>query len=255
MVTRNEDLWLTLAQAFLPPTAPAVADAFRTELPEDLLEIVDSLGGQAHKVVQAFRTSLDRFDDAQSLLRHYSALFLVPPVRARLNFAYHLDGRLNGRSQDALDATYAQFGVVRGERLADLPDHLSMMLEFLALLDRGEVDAAINVAAFAERFLTPALPRLCQEIEDAEQGDSPYLHLARLLELSLLPLVEVPPTRRPRGRRPIDPDRGEWQRCKVCGSAYASAKEIQLLTKALAEHGLPADHLDACPDCRNPARP
>ncbi|GAB4443155.1 MAG: hypothetical protein OHK0026_09720 [Rhodocyclaceae bacterium] len=248
------ELWLTLSQAFLPPREAAVARALRTGLADDLADLAAELGIEAAGPLAAFRESIDALGDDAELLVHYSSLFLSPPVAAHINLGFHLDGSLHGPTQDALDAWLAHHGVQRSERFRDLPDHLAALLEFLAML-AAQPGADDEPARFAQCFLIPALPGLCREIETA--GDSPYLHLARFTLAALrsaTPEVRAgEPAAKKRNRRSFDPAKGALRYCKACGRPFAREKEIRLLTAALAERGLPAGHLDTCPDCRDPA--
>ncbi|PIX75245.1 MAG: hypothetical protein COZ38_06540 [Rhodocyclales bacterium CG_4_10_14_3_um_filter_68_10] len=249
------ELWLTLSQAFLPPRQPETARAFRSELADDLRVLTAELGLNEGERLEAFRRSLRGIGHGQELLVHYASLFLSPPVAAHLNLGFHLDGTLFGPTQDSLDAWFANHGVERSVRFRDLPDHLAALLEFLAMLAAGTGTAG-QADDFARHFLIPALPGLCREIELAS-GDSPYLHLARFAAEALRTLAgsgEQAPAAKRHNRRSLDPAKGELRHCKVCGQPFAREKEIRLLTAALAERGLPAGHLDTCPDCRDPAQ-
>lgn len=249
------ELWLTLAQAFLPPTRTEVSDAFRHHLAGDLESLAGALGLDLGPDLAALRASLAARPDGEALLVEYSGLFLAPPVKARLNLGWYLDGSLYGPSEDAILASFAHYGVERSERFKDLPDHLSSQLEFMALLETAAGEGGELPRDHARRFLLPALPGLCRDIETAG-ADSPYLHLARIVAAALEPLAapghdEAAPRRR--NRRRFDPDDAAVRRCKVCGKPFARDKEIRIMARALAEHGLPAGHLDTCPDCRAPA--
>lgn len=249
------ELWLTLAQAFLPPTRAQVADALRHHLAGDLESLAAELALDLAHDLGALRASLAALADDEALLVAYSSLFLAPPVKARLNLVWYLDGSLYGPSEDAIAASFAHYGVERSERFKDLPDHLASQLEFMALLEASSGEGDDIPRAHARRFLLPALPGLVRDIE-AAGGNSPYLHLARIVAAALAPLAapghdETTPRRR--NRRSFDPDKVAVRCCKVCGKPFAREKEIRIMARALAEHGLPAGHLDTCPDCRAPA--
>lgn len=248
-------LWLTLSQAFLPPMRREVADALRQALVSDLEELCGEAGLDAGDVLHRLRRSLESSRDAEALLVHYSASFLAPPVRAHLNLGYYLNGTLNGPSLDALEAWYRHFELARAGNFRDLPDHLAMIFEFMALLAcRG--DSMEASAEFARRFLIPALPQLERALLEADLPESPYLQLLRLTHQAVHAFYpgDAAHSGHQRNRRTLDPARGELHYCSGCGQPFARKKEILILTKALADQGLPADHLALCPDCRDPAQ-
>ena len=57
-------------------------------------------------------------------------------------------------------------------------------------------------------------------------------------------------TKRGRNRR-HDTSLGVWRLCKSCEKPFAREKEIQIMTGALEQAGLPAEYLSLCPDCRD----
>jgi TorA maturation chaperone TorD len=241
----------------MPPTGSAFAEALRTTVAEDLASLAEELELDLDAELDALRTSLVDIPDASALLVDYSGLFLAPPIKARLNLGYYLDGSLNGPTQDTLGEYFAHYGVERSERFRDLPDHLALQLEFLALLVASSAQDDDTPGAYARRFLLPALPALCRDIEANGRIDSPYLPLVRIASAALQALAaddEQAVPRRKRNRRTFDPSKGELRCCKVCGQPFAREKEIRIMAKALAEHGLPAEHLDTCPDCRSPVQ-
>lgn len=244
----ERELWLTLSAAFLPPMAPATARAFRTELPDDLAALAEAFEIDVAEPLAVLRRSLAQRVDDETLLVHYSHLFLPPDIRARLNLCQYLDGTGNGAGRDALDNWYGHHEVAPRDDFHDLPDHLSMLLDFLAIIEDGE-----ERTAFVRSFLLPALPRLAADIAGAD-AESPYLFLVSILIAALQPHVRtVDPgeARREEHRsRRRDTDLGVWRHCRTCGKPFAREKEIIIMTKALEQAGLPAEHLDTCPDCR-----
>jgi TorA maturation chaperone TorD len=249
----KQTFWLTLANAFLPPQRPEVATAFRTALVEDLDELCTALGIAAQPELTAFRLSLGRIPDNLGLLVDYSHLFLQPPIPAKLNLGIYIDGALNGPCLDALENAYRLAGIVKRDALKDLPDHLSVQLETLAVL-YGEPDPALSPEQFANVCLVGALPRLTAAIE-AESTASPYAPLARLASKAMAELVAEPDKktlqRRRHAERRADTSLGVWRHCKTCGKQFAREKEIGIMIKALTEAGLAVDHLDHCPECRD----
>ena len=205
--------------------------------------------------LDGLRRSLARFGSDQDILVHYSGLFLAPPVKARLNLCNYLDGRSNGASFYELELAYAHHGIAPADNFPDLPDHISMQLEFLSMLC-GSQDTLPEAALFAHRFLLPAMVRLAQAIAHEAESDSPYLHLSKLAEDALRALAEsVAFSGSPAKVGPLkyrhDSQKGVWRHCKSCEKPFAREKEIAVMTKALSENGLPWEHLELCPDCRD----
>jgi TorA maturation chaperone TorD len=244
------ELWLTLAHAFLPPMDRDTTQAFLSWLPEDLEELCAGTALDPAPEVAALEYSLAGIADPQALLAHYSGLFLAPPVKARLNFGYYLDRSLHGDSQDLIERILARHTARRREDFRDLSDHLAVLLELMALLG-VEPDAAADRNALARDVLLVALPRLEQDLS-LHAPRSPYLALARLTRRALETCTQGAGTRASPARRHArhDTTRGVWHACRGCGQPYAREKELRIVARALAERGLPADHLDLCPNCR-----
>lgn len=244
------ELWLTLARAALPPIEPETADAFLNWLPDDLDDLFGCTDLDAAGTIDRLEVSLAALPDAPALLLHYSDLFLAPPAKARLNLSFYLDGALNGTSQDAIELLLAKYGVAKSEEFRDLPDHLAMVLEFMALLAGGK-DAGPDQAALARGILLPALPHLRADIA-GHAPDSPYLHFVDLVLAALAPFG-LPQENSEPGKPRYDKslERGVWRHCSQCDRPYAREKELLIMTRALEEQGLPTEHLQVCPDCRS----
>ncbi|MBI4988595.1 MAG: molecular chaperone TorD family protein [Rhodocyclales bacterium] len=251
-MTPHTQLWLALSRAFLPPTDREVATALLESLPGELEELCEAVGVDALPDIGALAESLDLLGTADALLVHFSGLFLPPSARASLNIAIHLDGSLNGSAMDAIEDAMTRHGVGKAEGFHDMPDHLAVLLEVLALIAAEKVSPQ-ETAEFARAFLLPALPRLEAQIAENED-DSPWLHLVRIAQATLAPyaLPEERNRRRERAEKRADTELGVWRACKTCGKPYAREKELQIMAKALQVQGLPSAHLDLCMDCRAP---
>lgn len=249
----QQTLWLTLANAFMPPQRPETAEAFRTLLAEDLEELCAALGIDAQQELADFRRHVGRIPDNRELLVDYSHLFLQSPIPAKLNLGIYVDGALNGPCLDVLENAYRLIGIAKRDTLKDLPDHVAVQLETLAVLF-GEPDPAMSPEQFANLCLVGALPRLASAIL-AESPESPYAPLAVIAAKAIAEFAAVPDQktqqRRRHTERRADTSLGVWRHCKACGKPFAREKEIAIMAKALAEAGLPAEHLDQCPDCRD----
>lgn len=244
-------LALTLARAVLPPPADASPAIFGL-LVSDLAELSVELGLDPAAPLDALRASCTSFVEDSPLV-HYSRLFLSPSHPAHLNLGWYLDGSLYGTAQDSLRQWHAALGVDKSEDFKDLPDHLASLLELLGLLEgRGQADDA---ARFAQTFLHPALPRLEHGLAQVD-GTSPYRALIGWMQAALNELYPpsadaTSPGRKPFGSRPQRPD---WKHCTQCGAPVATARDVAVMEKALAESGLPANHLALCPECRGNTR-
>lgn len=124
----------------------------------------------------------------------YSSLFLVPPAPAPLNLGVDLDGRRAGASIADLDACCRHLGVEA--KIQDQPDHLSVVLELVALrmlreleaqraaeLDRAE-EARRMSCYLVEKYLLPALPLIAEATRkacDERKLPGVYQRLADLL--------------------------------------------------------------------------
>lgn len=245
---------LILAQTFLPPAKGQITSVMRADLVQYLAALAeqDAIAISSH--VAALDITLSKFGDDESLLIHYSRLFLVPPIRAHLNLGCYLDGSINGPALDAIEYLRGKYGISTSATFRDLPDHLASLLEFQAILfDLAKANA--DRVQLAQRFLIPGLSRLIQIIAEESEIDSPYLHLARITETVLLHAFPIDDTerddsRQKRSRARQDLDKGVWRNCIFCKKPYAREKEIQIMEKAMQLQNLPTEHLSRCPECR-----
>jgi TorA maturation chaperone TorD len=245
------DFFLCLARAFMVPDDRATFDALAELLADDLAELTTSLGYPAGDINEALRSSLREVPDHVALLQLYSGLFLMPPAPVCINTGRYLDGGVRGASELAMESLYRRCGLVRAEGFHDLADHVSVQLEFAALLFRSAAEAtgaheAQRLEDEGRRFLAGFaarwLPGFCDDLAKAaaERGlGGPYLHLARLLraavdtELALFP-VEQGGDHVARPRRPGAVPRGG-----------PTAEQLRKMAATLEAHGLAADHLEA----------
>jgi TorA maturation chaperone TorD len=254
--TTPQALWLTLANAFMPPKRPEVATAFRTVLADDLDELAAELDLKVAPELAALRARATALADNEALLVDYSQMFLQPPLPATLNLALYVDGALNGPCLDVLENAYRKIGIARRADLHDLADHAVMQMETLAVLF-GETEPALTPAEFANLCLVGALPRLAAAIA-ATVPDSPYASLARIATHAIQAFALEPDKaaqhRRRRAEGRADTGLGVWRHCQACGKPFAREKEIQIMAKALEQANLPSDFLTSCPDCRDAAQ-
>lgn len=246
--------WLILAQAFLPPSRPEVAEAFVDGLAEDLAELALPLDLDIADDLAEFSAAAAAFTEPQSLLVEYSRLFLPPNGLASLNLSRYVDGSINGPCTDALENAYQAAGIEQRETLRDLSDHAAMQLECLAwLAGQADGESAIAAEEFAQICLVGALPRFAAVLA-AEAPESPYSTLTRISAQAIASYAAPQagtetPKRGPNRRH--DTTLGVWRHCKSCDKAFAREKEIQIMARALKQAGLPTEHLSLCPDCRD----
>lgn len=243
------DLWLTLGRAFLPPMQPDQWRALRDDLPDDLADWGRELGFPESDA-QTLSAALTAYPTHESLLVHFSSLFYAPPIRVHLNLGLYLDGALNGPVMDALGRWQDAYGLDRNQRFHDLTDHLSAVLELLSVVARQP--GSPGASEFTHAFLLPTLPRIIARMEAQDAAASPYLWLLRYTLAALAQCYpSVPVESRPaKPRYRVRPISDGWRKCSQCGAPIASEKEVMVMEKALAAAGLPADHLQLCPDCR-----
>ncbi|CAB1368520.1 conserved protein of unknown function [Denitratisoma oestradiolicum] len=250
MKTENsieQAFWLTMANVFLPPMHPEVFVVSRNWLADDLQEMCDALGLDLLPDLKQLRRNLAGLASHEILLVDYSHLFLQPPAPASLNLSRYVDGGINGPCMDALENAYRRAGVTQSERMRDLPDHGAMQMETLAFLLGEDFQEA---ADFARLCLVGALPRLAQTV-DEESPNSPYAPLSRIAAGAITRFTQEAHPSASQKKRRHDVSVGVWRHCKSCDQPFAREKEIQIMTRALAQAGLPATHLERCPDCRD----
>lgn len=258
------ELHLLLSRAFLPPMDAAFATAFRRDLADDLEALARELPFECGDPIRELRASLEAVTDDTHLLQAYSALFLQPPIRVYLNASVHLDGSLLGPSSKLMEEAYHRHGLCPSDDLRDLSDHLSRLLEFVAMLfaraaetgqtegDREQAAALLAEAReFSAAFLRPWLPGLAVEVRGVceESGlPKPYQHLA---ELAAIAAWEGDAWRRPEAAVRERPELAPRQaNCSACGQPFAEDAALTAVRRIMEKRGLDTAHLDRCPNCR-----
>lgn len=263
------ELWLCLAQALLPPRGEFLSRSLRDDLADDLAYLADSLGLDIGDNVEELRTVLAQAD-VESLLPAYSSLFLVPPIPARLNAGFYLDGTLLGANTKMLAEIFYRHGVEQSPDMHDTPDHLATILEFLALLfHKADVaeSATLDILDDMEAIrglLWRTLSDLHGRVIETEQERSlpaVYSALIQIVKTALRDEQgiffcatgndEKESDRRYFTKRETAPD---LVACKACGKSVATARELKVIIDRLRQSGLPTDHLELCPDCRDGTR-
>jgi len=175
------DFYLCLARAFRAPAAPAACEAFAQALPYDLAELADETGYRIGRLAHIFaaHAAASRND----LLAQYSALFLVPPVPVPLNTGLYLDRALLGRSTLALVERYREAGLAPDERFRDLPDHVTMQLEYVAVLFARSANGEGDWLAPAREFLAQFVLRWLVPFRQALRAAAPRIPAARAYDI------------------------------------------------------------------------
>jgi TorA maturation chaperone TorD len=268
------EFYLMLSRAFLPPTGPDAHDAFVNALPGELRETSEAAGYDILQKIREYAAVAARVPDRTALLQIYSGLFLMPPREVQLHVSVFLDGTILGKSCDALEVFYRKHGLARSEDFRDLPDHISAVLEFLALLyaraaetdGYPRADLENDATELVRHFLLSWVPMMKRQLarqqkeEDTHLGAEArppiYLRLVELLEAALVADAgELSPSL----KRVLSPeaqdeatreDSKEMAKCVECGADIAPAARIRRVKKVLEKEGIDASHLDLCPKCR-----
>ena len=252
------EFYLCLARAFLTPHDALVFDALRDALADDLAELGESLGYACANSVADYRDAITAIPDHVALLQLYSALFIAPPRAIQLNTGSYLDGAINGGSVAAMEDTYRRCGVERGADFHDLSDHLSVQLEFVALLYLRNAEATatgtplppVRPEHFLHGYVSRWLPAFIRDLEAADAGPNPWLALARVLAAAVAhdACAEALPATELRARHAIGKARHDRAERGV------TADDMAFIAQKLREKGLSTDHLAIPPELRDEAQ-
>ncbi len=182
------DLFVVLAAAFAPPPAGLSARGWCEPLAADLRDLGHALDLDTTAAQRALRELANGPLAVGSWLVEYSRLFLVPPVAATLNTGIYLEGGLAGVSAQMIAQCYATAGFAQKEGFRDLPDHVTIQLEFVgALLGRyadGDADAMAMAREFTDGFVnhwTGPLHAACAKASTSHPAAIVYAALADVL--------------------------------------------------------------------------
>lgn len=264
LLHEKAEFYLMLARAFLAPMNPAQFEAMMDLLCEDLADLDASLGYGIEAPLAALRSAMSRVASHEELLVEYSSMFLQPPREATLNACYPLDGAMMGGTVAEIEDFYRRYGVERGDHFKDLPDHVSVQLEFVSYLygraaegiAHGEPDIEAEKAAghFMHQFVSRWLPHLELGIEKAGKKlklkANPYLPLVRILALAVeQDALANPDWIKPQKRVDLALEKARQEyACK--GITPEAMAEIE---RKLREKGLGTEHLKVDLDQRNAA--
>jgi putative dimethyl sulfoxide reductase chaperone len=253
MNSSKAEFWLCLSRAFLAPMTDAAQTALRECLADDLQELAHTLGYPVAGHIADFRRAIQTLPDGEAALVLYSRLFLIPgSSHPHINTGVYFDGSVNGDSIRKLAECYLACGLEKSESLSDLPDHVAVQLEFAAWLfavaaarEQGEsvADTPISAAGFIAAFITRWAPLLRQDIEQTaarfELAETPWLHLARVLEV--VAAIEAEPERSDAAA----PEASEIERLRAqYAGRMPDASELAQLRAQLESQGLSGAHIE-----------
>lgn len=264
LLHERADFYLTLARSFLAPMEPAHFRAMADLLAEDLADLDFSLAYGIASQIDALRIEMSKLSSHEDLLVEYSRMFLQPPREAALNACFSLDGAMMGGTVAEIEAFYRRYGIERGEHFKDLPDHVSVQLEFVSYLygraavglENGKSDIEAEKAAshFLYQFVGRWVPHLVQEIERAgiklELKANPWLPLVRILSTATeRDAVVNPDWVKPQKRVEVAIENA---RQDYAGRGITAEAMLEIERK-LREKGLSTDHLHVALHERNEA--
>ena len=262
-LSARAEFYLCLARAFLAPRGEAMFPALRDALADDLQDLAGQLAYDIAAPLDDLRLQMQAVGDATQLLQIYSAIFLAPPTAAHINAGQYLDGAINGGSVKAMEEAYRLCGVERDEGFRDLSDHVSVQLEFVALLyatqaQRFSGEAVgdplpVDPGQFLHLFALSWLGHFCADLSRAavvlDLPANPYLPLAQILyEAAVRDAVAVEAdAKTARKRNAI-----EQARAKYAGRDI-TAEDLAVIKRKLEERGLSTAHLSVPLEMRDSA--
>lgn len=241
--------FLCLARAFATP-AEASFGAFRDALADDLAALAKGAGYDCTAVLIDYRRAIAAMPDAQQLLVTYSRLFLMPGEKhPGLNVAAYIDGAVGGGSVRALETCYARCGLEKQVELHDLPDHVSVQLEFLAYLHAMEAEGGtmppVRATEFVDSFVACWVSAFRADIEAAANrfglGSDPYGPLARVLEAAIAGEAQALRAEQPEPVSTVDPEIARL-RSHFAGRQMDES-DLAVIREKLQSEGLPVGHI------------
>ncbi|MFZ2300327.1 MAG: molecular chaperone TorD family protein [Gallionella sp.] len=199
----QSEFYLILARAFMAPQTQESYHAMKEYLSDDLSDMDQTLGYGMDVHLECYRAEMAKISSQEDLLIIYSRIFLQPPREAKINSGVYLDGAFMGGTVDEMAAYYLKFGLARGDHFNDLPDHVSVQLEFVSYLyaqaadalladapdtDGAEAGAGHYLFQFVRRWLPKFhadLEKTTRELREIGLPANPYLPLASMLAVAV----------------------------------------------------------------------
>lgn len=272
------ELSLCLSRVFLAPQAGVTLAEAQGPLIDDLHCLAGALPTLDSQRLESLSRALAALADTQQLMLGYSRLFLTPPAPAPLNLGAYVDGALMGQSTQSILTLYRRHGLERDPAFRELPDHLSLILQWLAWVyseameaqeaETGATASLTDAATMLRDYTLPALVGVRRKLAQATK-DSTTLPWRLLVELThdqltqdLAQLEEVLPSCR--AIRNLERDEAkhgvttfeaseaprETLICRACGDAFESDPVLAEMRRRLTAAGVSADHLAVCSRCQ-----
>jgi len=261
----KSEFYLILARAFMTPQTQESYQAMKEYLADDLADMDQTLGYGLGSYLEAYRAEMAKIPSHENLLIIYSRIFLQPPREAQINPGVYLDGAFMGGTVDEMAAYYLKFDLARGEHFKDLPDHVSVQLEFVSCLyarayeamQSGTPDAESESGAshYLFQFVRRWLPRFHADLEKTtrELGEiglpaNPYLPLASMLASAMTRDAVANPAW-------IEEKSRTGKAMEKARASYAvrgiTPEDIAEMERKLKEKGLSTEHLKIPVESRN----
>lgn len=264
LLHERSEFFLSLARAFMTPQAQAHYQAMVDCLADDLADLDQELGYELNLPLEALRGAFARLSSHEELLIEYSSMFLQPPREVNLNVCFALDGAMMGGTVTEIEQFYRHYGVERGDHFKDLPDHVSVQLEFVSYLygraaqglqnDNPDPEAEKAAKHFLYAFVSRWLPHFESGIAKAgrhlELKSNPYLPLAQILGAAVAKdALAHPEWLKPKKQSEIAMDKAR----QTYASRGVTSEDMADIERKLRERGLSTDHLKVALDDRNAA--
>lgn len=275
------ELSLCLSRAFLAPQAGVTLAEAQGPLIDDLHCLAVVLPALDPERLESLSRALAALADTQQLMLGYSRLFLTPPAPAPLNLGAYLDGALMGQSTQSILTLYRRHGLELDPAFRELPDHLSLNLQWLAWVYSEAMEAhkagtnaaatLTDAATMLRDYTLPALAGMGRKLAQAGK-DATTLPWRLLVELThdhlthdlaqleaALPSCRAirPPERDEAKLRVTTFEESEARRetltCRACGEAFESDPVLAEMRSRLTAAGVSADHLAVCSRCQERA--
>lgn len=263
----KSEFYLIMARVFMTPQTQESYQGMKECLADDLADINRGLCYELGSHLDAYRAEIAKIPNHEDLLIIYSRIFLQPPREAQINPGVYLDGAFMGGSVDEMAAYYLKFGLARGDHFKDLPDHVSVQLEFVSCLyaraaealltGTSDTDAEAGAGHYLFQFVRHWLPKFHADLEKttrelAEIGlpANPYLPLASILAAAVAHDSVSNPAW-------IEEKSRVENAMKNARASYAARgitpEDLAMMERKLKEKGLSTEHLNIPVGNRNEA--
>lgn len=273
------ELYLCLAKVFSATELAQTSMLLKSDLLPDFQSLSPELPALSSTWLEQFESALDAVHKPEQFMVDYARLFLMPPAPAPLSLGFYLDAGVMGRCSDALESYYHQYALEKSTDFHDLPDHLSLNLQWFAWVFAGLLEnpslSEINrvtlkdAAEVISNFTLPAIQKLChkaQEFAETNQLNRTWLQLLLLVQQQLQDdfwyLTEYLPeqsllfatTQKSSAAFIYDSSVSEMQMtCGLCKSEFIADEVLGGMVFRLEEAGVEANHIKVCLVCKGEA--